>query len=187
MTSDFLPIFYNALSIAERQVEWIGIWEARVINRRIAFLPLFLLFGISVCWGAPPPASPLTSQGARSMTCLTADQFGCSTLIRTGINEEGYFLVIETGERGADSVQVKLRGRSILISRSEFRRTERSSDAGRFAVVSRSNRFARRLMLPPDADMRRVSRSERDGVITIIVPRLHPTRSGPGSFYHPYR
>lgn len=161
--------------------------KARVMNRRIAFLPLFLLFGISVCWGAPPLASPLTSQGAGSMTCLTADQYGCSTLIRTGINEDGYFLVIETGERGTDSVEIKLRGRSILISRSEFRRTERSSDAGAFAVVSRSSRFARRLLLPQDADMRRMSRSERDGIITIILPRLHPTRLGPGSFYHPYR
>ena len=158
------------------------------MRSRRALLPIILFFGMSVSWGASAPASPANTNNTESVSCLMAARSGCGILIRRGVDERGYILVVETGERGNDSVELKLRGRSIMIRRSEFSRTERSGDAGRFAVVSRSSRFARRIQLPPDADTRRVSRSERDGVITIVVPRLQMPGPVPGAYgYYPYR
>lgn len=156
------------------------------MKNRIPVLLAFLLSGASLCGAATPPMHHLAPPGREALTCLVADRTGCGILIKRGVNEEGYYLTIETGAHGVDSVKVGLRGRSILIGRAESRRTERMSDRGAFGVVSRSSRFASRLHLPPDADMRRVRRVETDSVITITVPRLQAPRSGGYPFgYYP--
>jgi hypothetical protein len=160
-----------------------------MMNNRLSFLLVFLLSGMSVDAAAVPPENRLPAPGIGAVTCLAADQSGCGILIRRGVNEEGYYyLTIDTTERGADSVKVTINGRSIMISRSEFRRSQRTNDRGAYGVVSRSSRFASRFRLPPDADMRRVKREEDEGVITIIIPRLQIPRPGPNPFgYRPYR
>ena len=154
------------------------------MNRRILFFSILLLFSASTAWGAPPPGSPAPANERESITCLMADRSGCVILVKRGVNALGYSLSVESGTQGAAAVEVALRGRSIVIRRSDFRHTERSGGRGA-VVVSRSSRFARRLMLPPDADLRRVRRSVRDGVVTIFIPRLHSSRPDPRSFYYP--
>lgn len=156
-------------------------------NRHLVLL-ILLLPGASVFGDTLPPARQLPPPDTADVRCLAADRSGCGLLVKRGINQEGYYLTVETGEHGAGSVEVQIRGRSILIGRSEFRRNERTWDRGAYGVVTRSSRSATRLRLPRDADMRRVKREEHDGVITIIVPRLQPVRPGPGYFgYYPYR
>ena len=141
------------------------------MKHRTAVLLAFLLSGASFGGAAAPPVQTLPP-GGESVACLDADRSGCGILIIKGVNEEGYYLKVETAARAADAVRIGLRGRFIVISRSEFRRSERTSDRGAFGLFSRSSRFATRLRLPPDADVRRVKREEHDGVITLIVPRL---------------
>jgi hypothetical protein len=158
------------------------------MNNKISLLLVFLFSGMSVDAGAQPPDFRLPPPGSGAATCLAADRSGCSVLIRRGVNEEGYYLTIDTGTRGVDSVKVAINGRSIVVSRSEFRRTQRSGDRGAYGEFSRSSRFATRLRLPPDADIRRVKQEENDGVISIVVPRLQRPRAGPNPFgYYPYR
>ena len=106
-------------------------------------------------------------------------------LLLTFLKRNGFLV---TGARDAGSVEVLIRGRSILISRSAFQRTERMGGRRAYGIATRASRSATRLRLPRDADMRRLKREERDGVITITVPPLQPVRPAPGVFgYYPYR
>jgi len=158
------------------------------MNNKITLLVVFLFSGMSLNAAAVSPDYRLPRPSSGAATCLAADRSGCGILIRRGVNEEGYYLTIDTGERGVDSVRVAINGRSIVVSRSEFRRTQRTGGRNAYGVFSRSSRFATRLRLPPDADIRRVKREENDGVISIVVPRLQLPRPSPNPFgYRPYR
>jgi len=156
------------------------------MKQGIAALLVVLLSGTVGSSAGATPAGPLPDRGVG--TCLAADRSGCGILVRRGINSEGYYLTIETGESEAGSVTVGFRGRSIVIGRSEFRRSKRTDDPGAFSAVSWSSRLSSRLRLPPDADIRRARREEHAGVVTIIVPRLQPPWLQRGATgYHPHR
>jgi len=158
------------------------------MNYQIPILLTVLLSAASVYGSTEAQVESKPPQGSEAKTCLTRDRFGCRVLIKRGTNKEGYYLTIDAGTDGAGSVQIRFSGRSIIISQSKFRRTERTWDRGAFGVMSRSNRFSSRLSLPRDADIRRVKRMEQDGVITVKIPRLHVLQSTPGRFgYYPYR
>jgi len=91
--------------------------------------------------------------------------------IERGINEEGYYLNIFTGEAGPESVQVEIQGRNILLQRSRSTQTEKRDDHGAYSFSRRSSGFRRRISLPRDADPEQMRRTESEGVITIILPR----------------
>ena len=91
--------------------------------------------------------------------------------IERGVNEEGYYLNIFTGESGPESVQVEVQGRSILVHRSRSAQTEKRDDQGAYSYSRRSSGFRRRISLPRDADPEQMRRTESEGVITIILPR----------------
>ena len=91
--------------------------------------------------------------------------------IERGVNEEGYYLNIFTGESGPESVQVEIQGRSILVHQSRSTQTEKRDDHGVYSYSRRSSGFRRRISLPRDADPEQMRRAESEGVITIILPR----------------
>jgi len=116
--------------------------------------------------------------------CLLADRSGCQIVVIKGYDGDAYTLTIDTGKLGADAVMVRLSGRSIMISRSELRRSENRSDRGSYSFVSRSSRSTRRISLPPDADVTRADKSVSGSVITITVPRLEmPGPPRPFDYY----
>ena len=110
--------------------------------------------------------------------------------IQRGISPQGYYLKIDTGDQGPESIQIEVRGREILIRRLESTQTEQQDKRGGYSFSRSSSSFRRRLSLPRDADPAQMSRSEEGGMITLTFPRhTNPERAYPGYDYGtgPYR
>lgn len=135
-------------------------------------------------WSVQPPYSMQSPNEVGSSMCLLSDRSGCGIIVSKGYDGDAYTLTIDTGEYGVNAVMVRLSGRSIMLGRSELRRSENRGDRGSYSFYSRSSRSTRRISLPLDADITRADKSVSGNVITITVPRLEmPGPPQPFGYY----
>ena len=110
--------------------------------------------------------------------------------IRRWADSDGYHLQIFTGSDDPQAIDVRLSGRSLLLSSARSFQTDRQDSQGVRRFEHRFSRFSRRLPVPRDADTANMRTREQDGVMTITFPRLSSGWNGlrehqPGSFNVP--
>ena len=128
---------------------------------------------------APPPAassvSPMRDSGparrwSTGQVRMTQEQ-----------TEDAYILIIDLDGLAPENVQVRPLGRSLLVRTRHDARTRRSETYGDGRGYRESYRISsgsstRRLPVPPDGDIARLTREESDEQVRILIPR----RQAPG-------
>lgn len=99
------------------------------------------------------------------------------------IQDDVYLIDVRVEGLAPDQILVRPAGRALVIGYSRERRTDRRdtlpADAGYRTSRSISRGvMSRRLALPPDADLSRLSREVRDGHLLIRVPRIQTAPGG---------
>jgi|GEM_PF-3350103 len=83
-----------------------------------------------------------------------------------------YYIRIDTGNSGADAVQLRVQGNTLLIGSNRSLQNEQRSDRGGYRFSRFSSAFSQRIRLPRDADTANMRRAEEGGVITLAIPRV---------------
>ncbi len=109
----------------------------------------------------PPPHQATVTRGLRIARAATSDAY----LVRIGI-----------GNAKPEAVQINLAGRNLIIAMHSDARTLQEEEMADGHGYRRRYSFAqgsmsRRLPLPPDADVARMTRSVADGTILLSIPR----------------
>lgn len=96
--------------------------------------------------------------------------------VQREVTDDAYLVHIQVRDGKTDDVQVTPLGRSLAISRSTDTQTLQEEDLDEGRGYRRSFSFSRgatsrRLGLPPDANPAAMTREEKDGTITLRIPR----------------
>ena len=96
-----------------------------------------------------------------------------SLRIEKGLDETGYTLIIHTGERSPEGIEVIPRGNSLVIG-SQSIEMQRKKDRGGYSYSRQWGSSSRNIRLPRDADINGMVRTDGEGVINISIPRTAP-------------
>lgn len=135
---------------------------------------MLLLLMANIAQGQPPEFYGYPGYERPSTPAPTNIRRGGAIRIEKSQDEQGYHLLIHTnGDVDPESVQVTVKGNSLLIERQQSMQQEERNDEGRFYSFSRSSSsFRRRISLPRDADVAGMQRTVDRGVISITLPYL---------------
>lgn len=97
--------------------------------------------------------------------------FGAQSGMEKGVTEEGYTLRIHTAPRRPQDIEVSAE-QGFLILRSARSEQTDVQRQGAYNYSRSYSSFNRRVQLPRDADSSRMVRTDGDGVIDILIPRL---------------
>ncbi len=97
---------------------------------------------------------------------------------------EGYLIRIDTGG-DPDQVQIERDRNTLVISSSRSVEREQRSDRGWYRFSRVSSGYRQRVRLPRDANLDQMEREEKDGVITLTIPRQRPQYRGHGYYRGP--
>jgi len=100
------------------------------------------------------------------------ERIGYRIRVQRQTTPSAYYLRIDSGNSGADAVQLRLQGNTLLIGGNRSIQNQRRSDRGGYRFSRFSSAFSQRIRLPRDADMANLQRSEEGGVITLTIPRV---------------
>lgn len=148
--------------------------------------PLFMILACGLLAGQLPltTAQPQTDTGPTAPGSFTAPYYGPlygaprpqranpATSIRRWADSDGYHLQIFTGSDDPQAVDIRLRGRSLLLRSARSYQTDRRDSTGIRSYERRFNRFSRQISIPRDADTANMRSRVEDGVMTITLPRL---------------
>lgn len=151
-----------------------------------AVMAMALIPSLSVAWWpGGPEAAPPYPYGAGVYPAPPALAPPRVRLdIARRIQDDVYLIDVRVEGLAPDQVLVRPDGRALVIGYSREHRTDRRDtlpgiDGYRTGYSVSRGVMSRRLALPPDADLSRLSREWRDGHLLIRVPRI---QAGPGGW-----
>ncbi|MEJ2609615.1 MAG: Hsp20/alpha crystallin family protein, partial [Candidatus Thiodiazotropha sp.] len=120
---------------------------------------------------AQPPAYPISPAPYYRQPMEREGGFNIQRSVRFKQNqdENGYHLYIQTRGYEPKSIQVKVEAPFLVVENQESQRLESRHEHG-YSFTASSSSMRRRFMIPGDADLSAMQRSERDGVIDITLP-----------------
>ncbi|NEX16304.1 MAG: hypothetical protein C1943_06660 [Halochromatium sp.] len=129
--------------------------------------------------GPPLPLPPLTTAPSADPMRIpsAAQRWGTSQVrIMQEQTEDAYLLIIDLNGLNPEYVQVRPYGRSLLVRTRQDTRTRRSetfSDGHGYRESYRvsTGSSTRRLPVPPDGDLARLSREDSAEQVRILIPR----------------
>lgn len=96
---------------------------------------------------------------------------------------DAYLIRIDSGSGEDGQVKIDREGRTLVVSSSRSVEQEQRSDRGWYRFSRFSSGFRQRIRLPRDADLEQMKQEEKDGVITITIPRVRPEQRRPRGYY----
>jgi len=158
------------------------------MKRTTTILAIGLLLGGVTSASAQYPERPgadvyRPSAGPGDVPWRYPDQrFDYRIRVQRRVMPEAYQVVIDTGDRGADAVQMMVQGNGLLISANRSLQNQQRGGRGGYRFSRFSSTFNQLIRFPRDADMSRMRRSQEGGIITLTIPRLHIGYRRPGGW-----
>ncbi|MCC8371915.1 MAG: Hsp20/alpha crystallin family protein [Rickettsia endosymbiont of Pseudomimeciton antennatum] len=87
------------------------------------------------------------------------------------VNDKQYTLNIEIPGFDRDQVKVELQGNYLVISTQKIQ-NDQAKDGNKYSGQQARNAFYQKLFLPKDIDKNNISSNLKNGVLTVIVPRV---------------
>ena len=168
------------------------------MKRRIAIFACGLLTApISLAVAQPqmdPPANApgYTTPGYRgpAHAMPRPQRVNPSRSMRRWADSEGYHLQVYTGSDNPEALDIRVRGRSLLLRSNRSLQSDRTDSQGVRSFQHSFSRFSRQITIPRDADPANMKTHVQDGFMTITLPRLGDYQDGfrgrsPGPFSPP--
>jgi HSP20 family molecular chaperone IbpA len=123
---------------------------------------------------AQPPSAYYPGMYNRGMETPSSFQVQRRVRFRQDQDDIGYHLRIFVQGYSPEAIQVSVNGRFLLVENKEAHQVENRGQRG-YSFVSSTSSMRRRFMLPWDADVSGMQRSEKEGEIVITLPyRVSP-------------
>ena len=110
------------------------------------------------------------------------NRFSYRIRVQRRATPEAYYVVVDTGDRGADAVQMMVQGTGLLISANRSLQNQQRGDRGGYRFSRFSSSFNQLIRFPRDADMSRMQRTQQGGIITLTIPRIRFDRWQPRGY-----
>jgi HSP20 family molecular chaperone IbpA len=128
-------------------------------------LVLTLAAGPAVAWWGPPGGPPgYAMPGPGAMAPAVAVR------LETQTTQDGYRLLVHLTGLQPGEIAVTVEGNALVV-RSGHTEQVNQVEQGGYQFSHRTSHFARRLQLPPDADVQAMKRIDGEGLVEIQLPR----------------